>query len=103
MVELPILIVTEHQYATERNIRLVLKKSFHYLQPALTVTVPREDAITNPTYHIGAVWTLTPGVRPPSYQERLAAAREQLALAGGDETKLSADELDLIRESELPF
>lgn len=101
--ELPRLLVTAHCHSTPDTVTVELRIAKGWAKkPTLTLQVPRE-ALADPMLELGAVWTMTPGLRLPTYRERMALARERLTQAGGDIEELSDEDQQLIRDADLPY
>jgi hypothetical protein len=85
------------------SLTVVLARTSYAKKPAqVRVEIDRGD-VRDPRLEIGAVWTLTPGVREPTYREQLAAARAKLEACGGDREQLTADEPALINDADMPY
>jgi hypothetical protein len=99
---LPTLTVTTHREANDGTVEVKLRLLLWSKKPNLTVRVPRET-LRDPRLELGAVWTLTPGPRPPSYAELLVEARAALAAANGDSSRLTPEQRSLINYADQPF
>ena len=70
---MPTLIIIGHRYKNDETVELRFgTQGFAPEEVAVAMTVSYAESVANPQYHVGAVWTLTPGPRPPSCREVFA-------------------------------